>query len=223
MVNNEDLDYYTILGVPKYAKYREIKIAYRRLALKYHPDRNNSTFAEDIIKRINAAYEILSDKDKRKQYDNAAIFYSIPQNNEREKTWYSSDPDVKKNSSRGYSDNTDSTDSTNNNNANLKKGNRNDVSDKSEETTTTSTNNSSNNPKSRFQIIIEPSLCMAFGSCEVLAPHVFVLEKDKMINPKARVESETGADFETIASAAQTCPTKAIIIIDRYSGEQIYP
>jgi molecular chaperone DnaJ len=37
------------------------------------------------------------------------------------------------------------------------------------------------------------------------------------------VISETGADYETILDAAKTCPTKAIIIIDRYSGERIYP
>jgi molecular chaperone DnaJ len=42
------------------------------------------------------------------------------------------------------------------------------------------------NPKGRFHIIVEPSLCMAFGSCETIAPKVFVVEKNKMINPKAR-------------------------------------
>ncbi|UVS70639.1 ferredoxin [Nitrososphaera viennensis] len=71
--------------------------------------------------------------------------------------------------------------------------------------------------------MVEPSLCMAFGSCETLAPKVFVVEKNKRVNPKARVESETGADYETIHAAAQTCPTKAIRIIDRYTGEQLFP
>ena len=78
-------------------------------------------------------------------------------------------------------------------------------------------------PKGRFQISVEPSLCLAFGSCETLAPKVFVLEKNKRINPKVKIESETGANFESILAAAQTCPTKAIKIIDRYTGEQIYP
>ena len=78
-------------------------------------------------------------------------------------------------------------------------------------------------PKSQYQIIVEPSLCLAFGSCETLAPKVFVVEKNKRINPKAIVKSETGANIETILDAAKTCPTKAIIIIDRYSGERIYP
>ena len=78
-------------------------------------------------------------------------------------------------------------------------------------------------PKSQYQIIVEPSLCLAFGSCETLAPKVFAVEKNKRINPKAIVKSETGANIETILDAAKTCPTKAIIIIDRYSGERIYP
>lgn len=44
-----------------------------------------------------------------------------------------------------------------------------------------------------------------------------------MINPKVRIESEDDASFDEILAAAETCPTKAIKIIDRYSGDQVYP
>jgi curved DNA-binding protein CbpA len=215
----DHIDFYTILGISQYAKYREIKVAYRRLALKYHPDRNSSPFAEDAIKRINAAFEILSDKDKRRQYDKAAVFNSISHNKEKNLTQPYSSYTYDNNSV--YSD-SDHSNTGNDYDFNLKQDDKNDADDKSERTTTT-TNNIFGKSKSRFQIIVEPTLCMAFGSCEILAPNVFVVEKDKMINPKAKVKSETGADFETIVAAAQTCPTKAIIIIDRYTGEQIYP
>ena len=215
----DHIDFYTILGISQYAKYREIKVAYRRLALKYHPDRNSSPFAEDAIKRINAAFEILSDKDKRRQYDKAAVFNNISQNKEKNQTQPYSSYTYDNNSV--YSD-SDHSNTGNDYDFNLKQDDKNDADDKSERTTTT-TNNIFGKSKSRFQIIVEPTLCMAFGSCEILAPNVFVVEKDKMINPKAKVKSETGADFETIVAAAQTCPTKAIIIIDRYTGEQIYP
>lgn len=63
------LDHYQILGVSNDASTREITSAYRKLALQYHPDRNKSPQANEMMLRINTAYGILSDPHKRKQYD----------------------------------------------------------------------------------------------------------------------------------------------------------
>ena len=62
-------DYYDILGVSKNTDEKEIKKAYRKLALKYHPDRNKSKDAEEKFKEISTAYAVLSNSEKRKVYD----------------------------------------------------------------------------------------------------------------------------------------------------------
>jgi molecular chaperone DnaJ len=62
-------DYYEVLGVGKETDQKEIKSAYRKLALKYHPDRSQEPDAEERFKEISEAYAVLSDSDKRKQYD----------------------------------------------------------------------------------------------------------------------------------------------------------
>ncbi|CAL4115335.1 unnamed protein product [Meganyctiphanes norvegica] len=62
-------DYYRILGLKKGASDDEIKKAYRKMALKYHPDKNKSPDAEEKFKLIAEAYEVLSDKKKRDIYD----------------------------------------------------------------------------------------------------------------------------------------------------------
>lgn len=65
----EKKDYYELLGVSKNASAEEMKKAYRKLALQYHPDRNKSKEAEEKFKEINEAYEVLSDEKKRETYD----------------------------------------------------------------------------------------------------------------------------------------------------------
>ena len=67
--NNNDESLYKELGISKSASLNEIKKAYKKLALKYHPDRNKEPEAEEQFKKISKAYDILSDENKRKQYD----------------------------------------------------------------------------------------------------------------------------------------------------------
>ncbi|KAH8315533.1 hypothetical protein KR059_000723, partial [Drosophila kikkawai] len=62
-------DYYEILGIERNASGEEVRKAYKLMALRYHPDKNNHPQAEDRFKEVAAAYEILSDKEKRAIYD----------------------------------------------------------------------------------------------------------------------------------------------------------
>lgn len=73
-------DYYEILGISKSSGEREIKKAYKRLAIKYHPDRNQYTNTENKFKEIKEAYEVLIDPKKRSAYDQYGHNY-FEQNN----------------------------------------------------------------------------------------------------------------------------------------------
>lgn len=189
--------YYAILGVSQDANFQEIKKSYRKLARKYHPDRNKSPLAEETIKKINEAFEILSDRKKRKKYDSDSY------------------------------ENFDSNEPSNEvNNENLSSQNRLNPHKFTNHQSKTNLGHDSlllDTIRSRFHILIEPTLCLAFGGCETIAPKVFVVDKSKHINPKARVQSETADTLDRIVMAAQACPTKAIKIIDRYTGNQIFP
>lgn len=68
-MSEQKRDYYEVLGVAKDATKDQIKTAYRKLAMQYHPDRNKSAGAEDRFKEISEAYAVLSDDAKRAQYD----------------------------------------------------------------------------------------------------------------------------------------------------------
>jgi len=63
--NNMGKDYYKVLGVARGASDDEIKKCYRKLALKYHPDKNHTPGAEEKFKEIGEAYDVLSDPNKQ--------------------------------------------------------------------------------------------------------------------------------------------------------------
>jgi len=195
--------YYSILRISEKATFQEIRRSYRKLARKYHPDRNGASAADDMIKKINQAFETLSDRDKRREYDSESNLKTI------DSKIPSQSVDIFETDSHPEKKAVSSVYST--------------AAHKSHPGKSNQSVTMLANPSSRFHIFIEPSLCLAFGGCESIAPRVFMVDKNKRINPKARVHSETGEELERILLAAQACPTKAIKIIDRYNGDQLYP
>jgi molecular chaperone DnaJ len=183
--------YYSTLGLTNDSDNIEIKKEYRKLVKKYHPDKNiDKTNNLEMIKKINIAFEVLSDINKRNDYDKLCLEF---QNSEIAKDF---------NSDIVHFD---------------------EQIEVHKEPIDSFIKFKEQKKKSRYTIIVEDSLCMAFGSCEILAPNVFHIETNRIINPKAKVISESGNDFNDILDAAQTCPTKAIKIIDKYTGRQIFP
>lgn len=156
-----------------------------------------------MIKKINQAFETLSDRDKRREYDSESHLREV-------------DSEITRQSADDFG-------SVSHHRNKTVSPIHSTVVGRSHLGRINQSVTMLDNPRSRFHIIIEPSLCLAFGGCESIAPRVFTVDKNKRINPKARVRSETGEELERILLAAQACPTKAIKIIDRYNGDQLYP
>lgn len=88
----EHRDYYRVLGVAPTADRKEIKEAYRRLAMKHHPDRNrNNPDSALKMKRVNEAYAVLADPEKKREYDSLKQQYGSSAHSRFKKTWSEND------------------------------------------------------------------------------------------------------------------------------------
>jgi DnaJ-class molecular chaperone len=218
---------YQTLGLKEGASIKEIKSAYRKLALQFHPDKNTLDLESTKFKMIIEAYQIL-----RTNYK------STIGTNSSEK---GHSTDTKENSNfnpRHYSWGARKTDRT------------------PREDWTRYTKYAENEyqdfwahyektfweyyekmgPQTRYEnetiqaekeiavtVNVDPGRCIACCSCETIAPTVFKVEKNVKVNPKSKVINEQGANSEKILDAAQTCPTKAISVSEKESCRQLYP
>ena len=94
--NLDSLDPYEILGVPRDATIKQIKLSYRKLALKHHPDRQTSDLDKEVAHKnfaaIGNAYEILEDEGRRREYDDGVLLQQQQQQQQQRQGYYDHDP-----------------------------------------------------------------------------------------------------------------------------------
>ncbi len=218
---------YQALGLKEGASIKEVKSAYRKLALQFHPDRNTLDLESIKFKMIIEAYQILRTNYKNAIGTNPSEKYHNTDTKKR--------PDF---NSRSYSwgakksDRTPSEDWTR-----YTKYVENEYQDfwahyektfweyyeKMKSQTRYETETIQVEKDIPITVTVDPGRCIACCSCETIAPTVFRVEKNVKVNPKSRVINEQGANSEKILDAAQTCPTKAISVLEKESCRQLYP
>lgn len=215
------------LKVDSESSFEEIKIAYRKLALEFHPDKNTTEQEGIQFKKITEAYNVI--KKYYKDGKKASIPKSTQKTEEfkRKPQWGSppgqtpgdipeedwsrftkefedGDPDFWKEYERKFWEEY---------NARVTADGKNGEFEKAKE------------PKVQpdLHVDVDESLCIACCSCETIAPDVFVINKNSKMNPKSSVINQKGAGVNKIMNAAETCPTKAIIVENKDTKEKLYP
>ena len=226
-----------VLMVESDATFADVKYAYRKLALELHPDRNQKEKNGDKFKIILEAYHYLKKQHKLKnsnqqnarksKYDRTQQQRQYNEQNSGE-DWSKFTKDFETNQEfwskyeKAFWDDYElnankksSTDHFKNAFWDESKQNLNEKYEKKEYEKQEHAHNLSVN--------IDESLCIGCCSCETIAPKVFSVDKLKHINPKSSVHNIYGANEEKIMDAAETCPTKAILVDDNNSKRRIFP
>ncbi len=215
------------LNVDSELSFDEIKVAYRKLALECHPDKNTSEKDGIQFKKITEAYNVI----KKYYQEGKKATISNPTKNTKdfkrkpqwgappgqtpgdipEEDWgrftrefEEGDPDFWKEYEKKFWEQY---------NARITPDGKNGEFEKAQE------------PKAQpnLSVTVDESLCIACCSCETIAPNVFEINKNSRLNPKSSVINQKGAGINKIMNAAETCPTKAIIVENIDTKEKLYP
>ena len=226
------------------ATFEQIKYNYRKLALEFHPDKNNSKNTNEKFKMITVAYHFLKNQNKLRNFKNRSKktptdskSHQKPpyseKNNHRyntEENWsrFTKDFEMDENFWRQYEKSFWEDYEANTRKNSGKRDFENPFWDvKQKNVNPEPKKNYQNNQSKAFNhnlsVDVDESLCIGCCSCETIAPKVFTIDKLKMINPKSHVHNQYGASYEKIMDAAETCPTKAIQVGERKSGKKIFP
>jgi len=216
-----------VLKVNADSSQEEIKAAYRRMALELHPDRNKDKKEDTEFKKITEAYNHLKQNNvqkkdwkhhddvknnstktnfKPKQQWGAPEDQKIPEQDWSKYTreFEEGDPDFWKEYEKNFWEEY---------NARVRPDGKNGEYEKAAE------------PKKQPNLFVDvdKSRCIGCCSCEIIAPDVFAINKESMSNPKSSVINQNGAGVNKIMNAAETCPTKAIMVENIDTNERMYP
>ena len=224
---------YQVLGLKNDVPFKEIKSAYRTLALQLHPDKNTSEKDGKKFKTITEAYQFLRSAYKRtiasKTNDSTNWKYTEKNSdkdhtfNSKKKSWGARQTD--KIPEEDWSRYTKYTESAYQDFWRYyEKVFWENYEIRQEETVKV---DEFEQPEvEREQQVtanVDKSLCIGCCSCETIAPNVFLVDKHARTNPKSSVINSAGASAERILDAAQTCPTKAISVTDKESQRRLFP
>lgn len=223
------------LEVGQDASYDDIKYAYRKLALEYHPDKNSNEIDGKKFKNVTEAYHYLKNNQKKVnsmkratdsewKYTNSNTnaeqtfrkknprWGSSPGGKTPEEDWgrftrdfEEASPDFWKEYEKKFWQEYEAT-------IKGKDGTSKDFAKEKK-----------NEPNLNLKVDVDPSLCIGCCSCETIAPEVFSVDKLTKMNPKSHVYNEKGSGYNKIMNAAETCPTKAISVEDRDAKKKLYP
>ena len=207
-----------VLMVESDATFDDIRYAYRKLALELHPDKNQKEKDGDKFKIVSEAYHYLKKQHKLKNFSQQNTRKPKHDRTQQQKQYNEQNPEEDWSKfTKDFETNQEfwsKYEKTFWDDYELNLDGKYEKKDfKKQERVQTH----------NLSVNIDKSLCIACCSCETIAPKVFSIDKLTHINPKSTVHNLYGATEEKIMDAAETCPTKAILVDDNNSKRRIFP
>ena len=217
---------YKALGLQEGASIKEVKSAYRKLALQFHPDKNMLDQESTKFKIIVEAYQTLRAEHKNKIGTKSSEKYRDKNSSKKSDFNQTYSWGARKSDRNPEEDWTRYTRYAENEYQNFWAHYEKtfwDYYEKVRSETRSETGPMHIEEEVPLSVNVDPGKCIACCSCETIAPSVFRVEKNVNVNPKSKVINEQGANSEKILDAAQTCPTKAISVSEKGSCKRLYP